>query len=284
MKSKEVNQKVNRRMSVKQSLNRLFMILVAFIAAMTFTACVENDENGTGDEKPGQISGLGSNKGKVEGKAFELPEGVIFDGDLWGSDWNALLPNQQIHSATVKSAQVSSFYASITDGVTTRSIFNYRYDCRGSGLNVIIIIPLKNNTSRPIDVEFPAGMLFEAVDKKYQHGVLLKKTKVSVPAGGNTYRFALFLYCCNEHVTIPDTSTKYLKPVITNSKLLLHLCDLVKNKRINIEENMDTIEHWSEYVTMATNLQELVWKLTDRGQMLDKTDLDYIAGLPNSNQ
>ena len=190
------------------------------------------------------------------------------------------MPAIQTTSVPAKSKHVSSLSSSTTDEVITRAFPGTKYDCRGSGMCVTIIIPLKNNTSRQIDVEFPAGLIFEAVDEAYQHGILLKKTKVSVPAGA-TYRFGLFLYCCNAHKHGSDPSAKYLKPVITTSKLLLNLCDLVKNKRINIEEY---IAKESEYLQITYNLQDMVWKLTDEGEMLDKADLDYIAGLPDSSK
>ena len=289
-----------KRLSVK--LQRLLMIMVAIIvASMTITACHddENDEDGIGDEKPGQISGFGENKGKISGKAFELPNGVVFDGDIWGSDWTSALRSAEVNKSGQPTAHYSLLtdeltiskkgkvvlptldYSTLKDEITTRSVVSdlYKYEMYGSGNAVLILIPLKNTTSSRIDVEFPAGLIFESTNAKYQHGILIKKTKVSVPSG-STYTFILMLYCGNANRDMPDTSAKYLKPVVTNSKLLLHLCDLVKNKRINAEENNATWEEWGKYMTIATKLQEIVWKVTDYGQVLDKSDLDYIAGLP----
>ena len=280
MKSTNVNPK---RMSVK--LQRLLMIMTAIMMALvTFTACSiddengDNDENGSGDEKPGQISGFGGNTGKISGKAFELPNGIVFDGDIIGASWESITT----YASEVKSKKPSSNRITLLNDMTTRSVISdyYKYDMYGSGLNVLILVRLKNTTSRQIDVEFPAGLVFESSNAKYQHGILIKKTKVSVPVGGNDV--ILMMYCGNANREMPDSSVKFLKPVVTNSKLLLYLCDLVKNKRINIEENIETNEEMGKYFVIAEKLQEIVWKVTDYGQMPDKADQDYISSISDS--
>jgi len=277
-----------------KTFKRLLMMMAAIMMALvTFSSCNEDDdpnkdpdeiENG-GEEKPGQISGMGNNTGKIDGKAFVLPDGIVFDGDLSGIEWESLSNTYQMSLIVDKSEKKSALYSILTNEITTRSIkeiFNYKYDMFGSGLNVNILIPLKNNTSRQINVEFPALLTFESSNSKYQHGILLKKVIVSVPAN-TTYRIVLQLYCCNKDRDMPDSSTKFLKPVVSNSKQLLYLSNLVKNKRINVEE-VETMEQWSEYVTIATALQEMVWKVTDYGKELDNADLAYIASLPESRQ
>ena len=283
--SEETERKSNRVQSFKRLLR---MMAVLMMALATFIACEKGDSDNDGNdivnEKPGQISGFGNNTGKIGGKAFELPDGIVFDGDFSGINWESLSQANPMSAVYAKPEKKSARVDLPVDEVMARSIagmMNFKYDLYGSGLNVMIIIQLKNTASRQIDVEFPAGLIFECSNSRYQHGILIKKTVVSVPAN-DSYRFVLQMYCCNEKRSIPDTSTKFLKPVITNSKLLLELCELVKNKRINVEENMETMEQWGEYMAMATQLQEIVWKLTDYGQSLDKSDMDYIARLPPS--
>jgi len=281
--TKKESMNVNAK-SLSVKLQRLLMVMAAIMMALvTFSACEKDengdkDENGSGDEKPGQISGFGDNTGKISGKTFELPNGIVFDGDILGASWESITT----HSFEIKSEKLSYNYTTLLNEMTTRSVISdyYKYDMYGSGVNVLILLRLKNTTSRQIDVEFPAGLVFESSNAKYQHGILIKKTKVSVPAEGNDV--ILMMYCGNAKRDMPGTSVKFLKPVVTNSNLLLSLCDLVKNKRINVEENMESNDEMGNYFEITYKLQEIVWKVTDYGQKPDKADLDYIAGISNS--
>ena len=260
-----------------KTLKGLVVLMTAWLVCFGCTKSKDDVvEDYAGKETPGEIPGFGTTGGNIGGKEFTLPDGVVFDGEIMGYEsdndfslhFNGIKPEKlSIHGNVVSLDEPVRSRAAIKADITL-----------GSGGLVTVLVAMKNTTSNKIDVEFPAGLIFESASGKYQNGILLKKTKATVPAGGKTYCVELQMYCGNASRSASDASAKYLKPVMTNSELLLYLCGLVKNKKINYEENSGLLQI-IQYYTMVFRLQMIVWKVTDEGQMPDKSDLDYIADL-----
>jgi hypothetical protein len=254
-----------------------------FWAAMMMTAIMfascdkEKDEpleEYTGDEIPGEISGFGENGGDVKGGAFTLPDGVTFDGDIYGYDESG---DYETLSGTPKIDLLSKRLAANPDDVVTRA--SVKADVTlGSGGLVTVLIPLKNASSQAKGVEFPAGLIFESASGEYQNGILIRKTKATVPSGGRTYYVVLQLYCGNASRHASDSQAQYLRPVVSDSPLIRYLCGLFVNRKINYEENSSILEQLN-YVIMVLRIQMIVWKVTDNGEMPSQEDLDYINGL-----
>jgi hypothetical protein len=267
---------IKKRMMKTTFLKRTIIMLAV---CTLIVSCEKKDGNDiddeyTGKEQPGNIPGFGENGGSIAGQAFQLPAGLEFAGDIMGyDDADAYTPRSA--SAIIDKRTAYQPVLNNPESIGTRT--GAANVSLGSGLLVTILIPLKNTTSNRIDVEFPAGLIFESSSGRYQNGILLKKTKATVPAN-STYYVSLHLYCGNASRSASSPSAHYLRPVVTNSELLLYLCGLVKNKKINIEENQGML-NIANYVMMAFQLQQIVWKVTDYGQLPNQEDLDYIAAL-----
>jgi hypothetical protein len=263
-------------MTTKKSfsiLNSAFCILL-----MLFTACNKEDDESseeyTGNETPGEISGLGENGGGIKGGAFTLPDGVTFDGDIYGYDNDA---DYETNSPAEKIKLLNERLAANPDKIVTRASIKADVTL-GSGGLVTLFIPLKNTSSQAKDVNFPAGLIFVSASGEYQNGILIRKTKATVPSGGRTYYVVLQLYCGNASRHASDSQAQYLRPVVSDSPLILYLCGLVKNKKINYEENSGVLAQLN-YIMIVLRIQMIVWKVTDNGEMPNQEDLDYINGL-----
>ncbi|MDR1746428.1 MAG: hypothetical protein LBR49_04070 [Tannerella sp.] len=265
--------------------NKFLYLLVA--AALLFTGCNKDDddptqEEYTGDESPGDIPGFGENGQDLRGKTFILPDGITFDGYVMGYEEGA-----DYDFATTGKNKLDILNARLNtenQGIETRA--SVKADITvGSGGLVTVLIKLKNSKSSKVDVEFPAGLIFESASGDYQNGILLKKCKVTVPASSSGYFVVLHLYCGNLSRHASDGSARYNAPIITDSELILYLCGLVKNKKINIEEGsglLEQITYAITYYTQVLKIQTIVWKVTDNGEMPNEEDLKYLRDLPNS--
>jgi hypothetical protein len=256
------------------------VIVMMAVCAVCFSCAKKEDDivdEYTGNEQPGQIPGFGKDGGSIAGKTFELPGGLEFAGEIMGYGEGA--DYETTRSAVSKIDRLAACLPTLLDEESVSTRATVKADAtRGSGGLVTVLIQLKNTASSKIDVEFPAGLIFESATGKYQNGILLKRVKVTVPSGGNTYNVVLHLYCGNAERSASDASAKYLRPVVTNSELLLYLCGLVRNKKINIEENQGLLDQIN-YLVMVIRLQTIVWKVTDHGRLPDQSDLDYIKDL-----
>jgi hypothetical protein len=255
------------------------------VLALCCGGCDKEDDNlpddgeYTGDEIPGAIPGFGENGDDLRGTTFTLPEGITFLGDIMGYDSSE--DYETLSAAPTGKLDLLSARLSADDhAVKTRATVKADAQ-RGSGGLVTLLLTLKNNTSKSVTVEFPAGLIFQSATGEYQNGILLKLTKVTVPAGSTGYHVVLHLYCGNASRHASDGTAHYLAPIITDSELLLYLCGLVKDRKINVEENQDILEQIS-YIMIVLRIQMIVWKVTDNGEMLTQDDLDYIRSLDKS--
>lgn len=237
--------------------------LIAFLTfSVLFTSCSSDDDKEIIiDDQPGEIPGLGNADGELTGTEFTLPNGLELEGDIVG---------------------VTSRYSLKTkDNIVEDSDFDHltkaSTDVIGSGKWVQVAVRIKNLTNRDIDVIFPARLIVKSLSGRYQNGVLLKKTKTKVLAN-ETHTVALLMYCGNSSLSPSSSSEKYKWAVISNSSLIVDLCNRLVNKKINYEEFVDTKVGYSNQVS---SLQSILWRLTD-GTGLTEYDIEYIESLPNS--
>lgn len=251
----------------------LKLILLLFICSgFTFIACSsdddDNDDNNIVVNDAGQIPGLGNTDGELTGKAFQLPSGITLEQDITGYDGSYKSAIDKKESNTVEVALNSLPKANIDiDEVI------------GSGYYVTLLLNLKNGTDKDVEIEFPAGLIIKSRSGDYQNGVLLKKTKATISAN-QTENIVLLMYCGNASRSSSSSYEKYDWAVISNSSLIVDLCNRLANKKINYEEFAST--EVSTYVLQVTHLQDILWKLTDEEGISDE-EIQYISKLPDSN-
>jgi hypothetical protein len=227
-------------------------LIALFTFSVLFTSCDNDDE--IINDLPGQIPGLGDNKGELTGVEFKLPEGVQLDGDILTSTVDDVL-------------QIGSWW-----------------DGNGSGGCVKLTLRLKNLTNKAVDVELPAGLIMESLSGEYQNGVLLKKTRITVLASDETQPFLLEMYGGNkslQHTSVTKTE-KYEFAVVSNSSLIVDLCNRLANKKINKEEFGSSVDNYN-YEGYTSMVQSMLWSLTD-GKGLTEDDIEYINSLPDSSK
>ena len=68
---------------------------------------------------------------------------------------------------------------------------------------------------------------------------------------------------------------------MSNSSVIVDLCERLKNKEINYEEFAS--DEISVFRAQRTVLQNIVWNLTDYGNPHSEANIKYIEELPNSS-
>ena len=244
--------------------------MAILFAALVFASC-EKDAPAVEvqEDMPGTIAGLGETEGELTGTTFQLPQGIELADKIRGG-----YDSYNYRSAATgmdKAAVVKSLKA-LPHSVQLRADGErIQLDTTlGSGYYVEIFIPLRNTTSAPITVTFPAGLIAESVSGKCQNGVLLKKTTIRIPAK-SVYGVLLLMYCGNAHRDASYSSEEYVFAVVSNSSLIMNLCNRLKNKRINYEEypvnrygNVDS----NQYDSYVSDLQSILLDLTDYAEPL----------------
>ena len=248
--------------------------------AVMLSACFNN---GGSDEdfnyQPGEIPGFGNDDGTLTGSAFNLPAGVTIFSDIAANGncdgyWNF--------------SEAKSYRSTNKDGSETERLIlpkTTRSDSlcyRGSGSGLVdLIIPLHNSNSTPVTVTFPAALVVQNLAGECQNGVLLKKTTVVIPANSDYY-VNLSFYCANLSKGTPGESDLYNFAVVSDADPILELCNMVKDKKINIEEfDPTSYDDQSTFTSQASMLQLIVWAVTD-GTGLTNLYTMYINGLPKS--
>jgi len=235
---------------------KLLSLIMVLIMPLFMVSCDKDDELIPENFAAGEIPGLGSADGELTGIPFTLPSGVTLIKEITGAGNYA-------------------DYWSQSHGDEVRHYF-------GSGRGYVdLLIPLRNSNSGNITVTFPAGTIIRSKSNGYQHGVLIKKVTISIPANSDYY-LSLSLYCGNEHRGSAGSSTIYEWAVVSNASLLIDLCERIKNKKINIEEFSPTsADDYRTCSLLVSTLQRIVWRITD-GKGLTESDIEYINSLPNS--
>jgi hypothetical protein len=224
---------------------RLFVTLSVLCTAFS---CSKDSDPTLVIDQPGQIPGLGDMPGEPTGKPFSLPSGLELKQDITGSAYDEKV-----------------------DTIV------------GAGFDVRLLIVLENKTAKAIDLVFPAGLIFKSKNNDRQHGLLLKKVSVHIPADA-TLTFQLIAFCCNLSKPAPGEDDVMILGVISNSSLITDLCERLKNKRLNFEteagRSMNFFEYY-EYFDFIDPFRDIVWNFTDHGIPLSADDIALIESLPD---
>ncbi len=244
-------------------------------------AACSSDDPGSEEYAAGLIPGLGDTPGELTGTPFTLPAGIKLAAEIygggdqylyWASGWGY---EDYSHTFTRKDGTVES-----RGFATTRAEGDVVY--RGSGYGYVdLMIQLENTESTSKTVTFPAALIVENISGLCQNGVLIKKTEVVVPAN-STVSVCLAMYCGNASKSSASTYDEYVWGVVSNASPLLELCEMVKDKKINIEEFEPNEENYFIYSSQTSYLQDIVWEVTDYMGMSEYS-IEYLNSLPKSN-
>lgn len=252
--------------------------MAILFAALVFASCEKDDPAvEMKEDVPGEIAGLGETAGELTGTPFQLPQGIELADKIRGGyssyNYNRSAAAGMDKAAVVKSLKALPRSAGLrADGETIRLDTTL-----GSGYYVEIFMPLRNTTSAPISVTFPAGLIAKSVSGECQNGVLLKKASIRVPAK-SVYGVLLMMYCGNAHRSASYSSEEYVFAVVSNSSLIMDLCNRLKNKRINYEEYPANRSQYNSYVSI---LQSILWDLTDYAEALSEEQIAEIEAMEN---
>jgi len=265
-----------------KTITKLALLLCS---VLVLSACSKDDDdkkNEAVNYPAGEIPGLGEEPGELTGTPFKLPAGIEMQGIIKGLSSSIMPFSTPVESST-------GIFQKKEKSLVEKQQISLRASAKaeivvGSGHFVRVLILLNNNNDRDTEITFPAGLIVRALSSKNQNGVLLKKTSVTVPKKGSL-AIGLVMYCGNSHRSPSGSSDEYEWGVITDSQLILDLCDRLKNKKINFEEfNSSNYDTFSEQVN---RLQSILWSLTDYPsemyEGLSEWDKEYIDKLPNSD-
>jgi hypothetical protein len=232
----------------------LFFLILSVVAVCNYSCNKSGDDKDStapGDEKPGQIPGMGNAGGVPQGEPFKLPAGISLKGDIVGNE----------------------------DGVSGQ-------DCvfDGQGFNVVVKIKLHRDTgSAPIEVVFPAGLVITTASEGFQHGLLIEKVVVTIPpvqpgSGGSDCQVTLMMLCLNAARKPSDASAIYKFATVTNSEQIKDFIKKLSGKKISFSAY--PLGNNDDYFLNEEFIQDALWSITD-GEGLTKKDLEFIQSLPN---
>lgn len=238
-----------------------FLFLAAAAISLSLGSCNDGSKNG-GDPGP-YMSGLGKNSGTPSGTVFNLPTGITIEGDIRGGyDFSA-----------AASGYFKKEIISLPAAVGTRASYS-DYVPYGSGFFVNLYIKFKNSRSSDVILEIPAGLIFISVSGTYQHGFVLQKALIPIPANKEVYAL-IYSYCLNADRHASDETEKYTLGPVTDHPLLLQIVDIMRNKKVP--------SNTTESSTILS-IQNIIWGVTDHGydysKGLPKEDRDYLNSLP----
>ena len=256
--------------------SKIWVIMI--IAVVMFSSC-GGDGSGIEEEPqivediPGSIAGLGETDGELTGTPYQLPQGIELAAKIWGgyradNYASAVFDKKSMPENFLEQLETKTIQTRAGETITQDTIM-------GSGTWVHLLIPLKNTTSSPITITLPAGLIAKSLSGEYQNGVLLKKVTFRIPAN-SILGVYLYMYCGNSHRDPSYASEEYVFSVISNSSLIVDLCNRLKNKRINIEEYPGDKTQYNSY---RSKLQSILWDLTDYGEALSADNIAYINSL-----
>lgn len=257
--------------------------VLAMITAILLSACEkEEPEVAIIEDTPGEIAGLGETEGDLTGTTFKLPQGIELADKIMGG-YSA--SNYRSSSAFDKTELLNNLVTIDKRVIQTRAgEISVNLDTIiGSGTWVSIFMPLKNTTSSTITVTFPAGLIAKSVSGECQNGVLLKKASVPIPKN-SIYGVLLLMYCGNAHRSASYSTEEYVFTVVSNSSLIMDLCNRLKNKRMNNEEypiGLDGYSYDTQYLSYKSKLQSILWDLTDYGEALSQESIAFIEQMEN---
>jgi len=246
-----------------------------------FSACKkDNNEDNVMTiipDKPGEIPGLGETSGELTGEKFEFPEGIELEEEITGYAGSREPMAKSTSNTAIKASLEKSFLKAerAIGSLSTQKIISV-----GSGNFVRLALRLKNTTSAKKTIELPAGLIIKSRTGRYQHGVLLKKTSFTIDANESVLT-DLYMYCGNVQKSSSSIAEKYDLSVISNSSSLHELIDLLKNKKINIEQYLGQENGFYDYSGHVGVIQNCLWSITDSKVGLTDSNYKDIEELPN---
>ncbi|WP_256006752.1 hypothetical protein [Pedobacter deserti] len=228
-----------------------------FIAALFFTLGCGKTETAQPEQEPAPeeeterpplppavaiANGLGPSTAMPEGETFILPEGL---------EW--------------ADAQISAVDPFDKDACPCNILSRPNCGTYADGL-VNLCIQLKNTTSRPIRVTFPAGLIFIAFDTKVQNGMVIQLETFEVPAH-EVGSFKLELHCANSSRHRSYKEDMFTPGPITTVPQVRELLDFIKNKDLTKDAG-------------SAVAQTALWDITDSRGWNEKERVE-LAALPD---
>lgn len=271
---------------------------VLLLVAVLFSCSKENPEPENPEPEkpvivvniPGAIPGLGNTEGEITGTPFQFPGGVSIVGSIWGGyEYDPQTRGVSISKHEFTPKRISQYLTRAAGGQSVETMI-------GCGIWVKLYMVLQNTSNKSVEVIFPAGLIAKSLSGNSQNGVLLKKTSLNISAN-STKGILLMMFCGNAERHPSSSDEEYIFVAVSNSSLIVDLCDRLKSKKLNYEEynlpNIYDIPNWddfdvdayysSKYFENWGNLQGILWTLTDDGFALSTSDISFINSLPSTN-
>jgi len=277
----------NVNLNLKSTATKMATLLLVAMITLNFSACKKNDKGGEvtpQNYEAGNIPGLGKTEGDLTGTPFTLPNGVKLSGDITGSgyqdnywDWSSIDQAPQYQFVN-KNGEVEMRTHTMLRSANDSPVIHYY----GSGYGFVdLLITLSNTSSSSITVTFPAGTILISASGECQNGILLQTVIITIPANSD-YVICLGLYCGNLTKHAASNEDVYKFGVISDAQPLIDLCNLLKNKKIDISSfSPASNDDYNAYCDIVGELQNFVWMITDIGMALSDDNISYINSLPN---
>ena len=259
-----------------KKFNNILLIGIVFCCMLGISvSCLKWDPTDVimnSDSVKISMPGLGNSDQDITGTPWNKPDGITV-GNISGYDGSKSLEvfnNSGLDKKSYDFSEENQVNIIQKDGSETYGPF-------GSGYYVQILVPLTNSKMSNTLVEFQAGTIFQCSSTKYQNGLLIKKVSFVVPAN-STKSIILYLYCSNFSRHASDSEARYDRIIVCTYPPILELCELFKNKKVNIEEPNNDY-----YSSQVGKIQNIVWNLTQFGIKPSTSDKEWINSIPNSN-
>ncbi len=241
-----------------KKISQLFLMLfVALVIVATSCKKPEAEDPPPQQDPLPEIDydqGLGSNPGYPVGYQYNLPEHVHIIGDIRaGTEGRATEIDKETYKGPFPACEM-----------------NRNWTTYGTGTYVNLYMLLYNSQNAPTTVSFPGGLIFcdtqdNSHEPQFQRGLVLQT--VNIPIGAyDTAWVHLPCYCLNMHLGVPGFNTVYyIGPISTNPQLN-QLVLLMAPKQYPLGHE--------------GSLQTIVWNITDNGQTLTQSEIQFINSLP----
>ncbi len=234
--------------------NRFFYpLVVCVIALITLNACKKDINPVSPTNSPvvhiipvgNYPSGLGNTPGVPVCNPYILPANVEIIGEIKSAEFK------------------SGFYNKETQNVNDFIILpKTNFLELGSGTYVQVYLKFHNKNAQPKTLIIPGGLLFCPGDTTAQTGTTVQNDTVIIP-GNDSIGCHIRTYCTNLNKHVPNNTTyKMLGTTVHN--------DL---------STMVTILKTKKKITQNTEIQKIIWDITDHGGLTEQ-DKAYLNALP----
>lgn len=201
------------------------VFLITFLIVVFIASCKKEDDEINTTPVIINNGGFGNSTSNLTGTAFQLPNGVTFNGPIVSAGFSPCNPS-------------------------------YIYDVNG-GECVMLSVPIRNNTNDTIVVNFPAGLVCQSEDSSTQNGIILQACTIKLPPFFNSC-INFNMYCINSNRNAPSGFEIYKKPLISNNQKLSEIIQLLSTKKSTWYQDPNAS-------TYSTNIQDAIWSVADYG-------------------